>query len=56
MKQRMEEHFKNKIVITELNGKANVITFLSKSSTILFYFYFISEKVANSGAKTQHLG
>ena len=31
MKQRMDKHFKDRIVITELEGKANVINFSVKS-------------------------
>ena len=39
MKKRLLEHFGSSIVITELNGKQNVITFRNTASSILHSFY-----------------
>ena len=39
MKKRLLEHFKERIIITELDGKANVVTFRSTASHILHQFY-----------------
>ena len=36
---RLKEYFKDDIVITEMNGKQNVVTFTLKSKTILHEFY-----------------
>eukprot|EP00794_Sanderia_malayensis_P002072 gene2072-2349_t len=39
MKGRLTEQFKHEIVITEINGKQNVVTFRSKARNILHEFY-----------------
>lgn len=39
MQQRLKEHFGNKIIETEINGKPNVITFRSKASEVLYDFH-----------------
>ena len=39
MQLKLKEHFGNKIVQTEINGKSNVITFRSKASEVLHDFY-----------------
>ena len=39
MQQKLQEHFGDRIVQTEINGKPNVITFRSKASTLLHNFY-----------------
>ncbi|KAH3855130.1 hypothetical protein DPMN_097691 [Dreissena polymorpha] len=39
MKKRLLEHFGSSIVITELNGKQNVITFRNTASSIFQSFY-----------------
>ncbi len=54
MKQRMEEKFKDKILITELHGRPNVITFVPKASSILFDFYNKSKQDVDSEAE-KHL-
>lgn len=39
MKLKLQKHFGEKIVITELNGKSNVVTFLSTAQSLLHTFY-----------------
>ena len=44
MKQKIEEHFGNQIIITEINGKANVVTFRSTAEVILNDFHHTNQK------------
>ena len=48
MQEKLKEHFGNKIIQTEINGKPNVVTFRSKAKKVLCEFYsqrnFDSEK------------
>lgn len=39
MKQRLQEHFGDRIIETEINGKPNVVTFRNKASKVLYEFY-----------------
>ncbi|CAC5405802.1 unnamed protein product [Mytilus coruscus] len=39
MKQKVQEHYGTSILITELNGKENVVTFRQTASTIIHNFY-----------------
>ena len=39
MKKSLKEYFGNKIIITDINGKPNVIAFYSTASAILKQFY-----------------
>lgn len=39
MKKRLEEHFGTAIVLTEINGKANVVTFRTKARVVLQEYY-----------------
>ncbi|CAG2233051.1 MOGS [Mytilus edulis] len=39
MKQKVQEHYGSSILITELNGKQNVVTFRQTASTIIHNFY-----------------
>lgn len=39
MKKRLSDYFKDDIVFTEINGKKNVVTFISKAKNILHNFY-----------------
>ena len=39
MKKKIIEHFGESVVITELNGKHNVVTFKSTAHSILHSFY-----------------
>ena len=39
MKKKLEEYFGNRIIITSINGKPNVVTFYSTASTTLQQFY-----------------
>ena len=39
MQQKLKEHFGNKIIQTEINGKCNVVTLRSKASEVLHDFY-----------------
>ena len=39
MKSRLKEHFGDQILITEINGKSNVVTFRSTAETILQEFH-----------------
>ena len=39
MKLKLQKHFGEKIVITELNGKSNVVTFRSTAQSLLHSFY-----------------
>ena len=48
MKSRLLEHFKDKIIVTEINGKHNVVTFLSTAKCILHEFYAQSRSTDNS--------
>ena len=40
MKKRLLEHFENDIVITEINGKQNVVTLRTTAASIVHDFYF----------------
>ena len=44
MKQKMQDHFGDKIVIAEVNGKANIVTFRSTASSILTEVYHQPQK------------
>jgi len=39
MKTKLQEHFGDKIIVTELNGKHNVVTFRTTCKSILHDFY-----------------
>ena len=39
MKKRLNDHFRDRIIIIELDGKSNVVTFRSTASNILHKFY-----------------
>lgn len=39
MKDKLNEHFKDQLFITEINGKSNVVTFRHRAATILSEFY-----------------
>ena len=39
MQQKLKEHFGNKIIQTEINGKCNVVTLRSKAREVLYDFY-----------------
>ncbi len=39
MQQKLQEHFGDRIIQTEINGKPNVVTFRSKASALLQDFY-----------------
>lgn len=39
MKSKLKEHFSDQILITEINGKANAVTFRSTAETILQEFH-----------------
>lgn len=39
MKEKLKKHFGDQIIITQLNGKPDVVTFRSNAATILFDFY-----------------
>ena len=39
LKEKLKEHYGNQIIITEINGKPNVVTFRSNVDTLLFDFY-----------------
>ena len=39
MQQRLKEHFGNKIIQTEINGKPNVVTFRNRAREVLYDFY-----------------
>ena len=39
MKKRLKEHYKDRVVITELNGVSNIVTFKETASSILNDFY-----------------
>ena len=39
MKRRLNDYFGDRIFITQLNGKPDVVTFRDNASTILFEFY-----------------
>jgi len=39
MQQKLHEHFGEQIVLTEINGKPNVVTFRTKASALLQDFY-----------------
>ena len=39
MQQKLKEHFGNKIIQTEINGKPNVVTFRNKAKAVLYDFY-----------------
>ncbi len=37
MKAKLEEHFKDQILITEINGKANVVTFRTTAESVMIF-------------------
>jgi hypothetical protein len=39
MKERLLEHFGDRIIITEINGKTNVVTFRGLASSMIHDFY-----------------
>jgi hypothetical protein len=39
MKRKIKEHFGDEIVITEMHGKSNVVTFRITAKSILQQFY-----------------
>ena len=39
MKSKLKDHFGDNIMFAEINGKANVVTFCAKASSILYDFY-----------------
>ncbi len=39
MKMKLDEHFGDKILQTEVNGKPNVLTFRSTAKVVLQYLY-----------------
>jgi len=39
MKKRLQEHFGEKILLTEINGKPNVATFRTTARTVLHDYY-----------------
>ena len=39
IKKRITEHFGNNVIITEVNGKLNVVTLRSNAASILHEFY-----------------
>ena len=39
MKQKLMEHFGDRIIQTEINGKPNVVTFRNKAKAVLHDFY-----------------
>lgn len=43
MKEKLYEHFGDKIIITEINGKKNVVTFRQKAASILSDFFHQSK-------------
>ena len=45
MKARLQEHFGDQIIITEINGKPNVVTFRSTASAILHEFHSQQKEV-----------
>ena len=45
MKAKLQEHFGNKIIITDINGKANVVTFRSTAAVIINEFYAYRGKI-----------
>lgn len=45
MQQKLQEHFGDRIVQTEINGKPNVVTFRSKVSALLHNFYVIRKVI-----------
>ena len=44
MKVMIQKHFGDKVVITEINGKANLVTMSSQTSCILQGFYSQAKK------------
>jgi len=39
MKKKLKEYFGDKIIITDINGKQNIITFYSTASATIQHFY-----------------
>ena len=39
MKQKLKYHFSDRIIVTELNGKQNVVTFRDTAKRILYEFH-----------------
>jgi hypothetical protein len=54
MKDRILEHFGTRIIITEINGKPNVVTFRGVASTMLHDFYH-QQKEADTEAEKMRL-
>ena len=39
MKKKLEEHFGNRVIFTNLEGKANVMTWKTSASSILYDYF-----------------
>lgn len=53
MKEQLLQQFGDKIVITEINGKANVVTMRSTAANILHNFYAQSKNDSPDVEKTR---
>ena len=51
MKKRLTDHFRDRIIITELDGKSNAVTFRSTASSILQQFYESPKKEDSESEK-----
>lgn len=54
MKEQLKEHFGDEIVISEINGKQNVVTLRKKASAILHEFYN-QKKLEDAGAEKMRI-
>ncbi len=51
MKKKLLEHYGGSVIITEMNGKSNVVTFKSKGHAILHKFYMRTTKQDSESEK-----
>jgi hypothetical protein len=51
MKKKIKDHYDDNILITEINGKSNVVTFTTTASKILYDFHQKSDKNDSIGEK-----
>lgn len=55
MKDKLNEHFKDQLFITEINGKSNVVTFRHRAATILSEFYKERNLEESQSDKCMHI-
>lgn len=55
MKSKVKEHFGNQIIVTEINGKSNVVTFKSTAEAVLQHFHKESNKIVDQDSEKTNI-